>query len=97
MGVSADSSQRAFPSADIEAFKKRAVTSFPEDVFGDRRFDVSHFVVVRVSHAYTPLLLCLNAFFFPAGRRSLRRWKLSVRGLQHRPAHLRDRRGGAGS
>ena len=45
MGISADSTQRAFPSADVDAFFKRIYTSFPQDLFGDGRDDIDHITV----------------------------------------------------
>ena len=45
MGISADSTQRAFPSADIDAFFKRIYTSFPQDLFGDSSNDTDHVII----------------------------------------------------
>ncbi len=96
----ADSSQRAFPSADIEAFKKRTINAFPEDVFGDRPAHTCY----RLPKAsmFCPLTSdifrqALRRLALRGRRGPLRRWKQPVRGVQHRAAHQRDRRGGAGS
>ena len=45
MGISADSSSRAFPSADIEAFFKRIITGIPQDIYGGTEYNTDHFVV----------------------------------------------------
>lgn len=42
--MSADSTQRAFPSTDVEAFMKRVMKTFPIDPF-DSRMNTSHVVV----------------------------------------------------
>ena len=45
MGVCADASSRAFPSADIQAFFKRILTGIPEDIYGGAEYNTDHFVV----------------------------------------------------
>lgn len=45
MGISADSSSRAFPSADIEAFFKRIITGIPHDIYGGGEYSTDHFLV----------------------------------------------------
>jgi hypothetical protein len=45
MGISADASSRAFPSADIDAFFKRFINGDSEDIFGNKQYNTEHFVV----------------------------------------------------
>lgn len=45
MGVSADASSRAFPSADIESFFKRIYNGVTEDIYGSTDYNTNHFVV----------------------------------------------------
>lgn len=45
MGISADASSRAFPSADIDAFFKRIIMGIPEDIYGGPESNTDHFVV----------------------------------------------------
>lgn len=45
MGVCADASSRAFPSADIDSFFKRIYSGIADDLYGDSDHNTSHFVV----------------------------------------------------
>lgn len=45
MGVCADASSRAFPSADIESFFKRIYNGISEDIYGSCDYNTNHFVV----------------------------------------------------
>ena len=45
MGVCADASSRAFPSADIESFFKRIYNGISEDIYGSTDYNTNHFVV----------------------------------------------------
>ena len=45
MGISADASSRAFPSADIDAFFKRIYNGVTEDIYGSSDYNTNHFVV----------------------------------------------------
>lgn len=45
MGVSADSSSRAFPSADIEAFMKRIIADIPEDLYAGFDPNTNHIIL----------------------------------------------------
>jgi len=45
MGVCADASSRAFPSADIESFFKRIYNGIADDIYGSTDYNTNHFVV----------------------------------------------------
>ena len=45
MGVSADSSNRAFPSADVESFMKRVYDGIPVDIHGDSSANTNHVII----------------------------------------------------
>lgn len=45
MGVSADGSNRAFPSADVESFMKRIYDGIPIDIHGDSSSNTNHVIV----------------------------------------------------
>jgi hypothetical protein len=45
MGVCADASSRAFPSADIDSFFKRIYNGITEDIYGSTDYNTNHFVV----------------------------------------------------
>jgi hypothetical protein len=45
MGVCADASSRAFPSADIDSFFKRIYNGIAEDIYGSTDYNTNHFVV----------------------------------------------------
>lgn len=51
MGVSADSSSRAFPSSDVEAFFKRPRLPVPEDVWGGSSEEAQNHIIVAVDPA----------------------------------------------
>lgn len=45
MGISADASSRAFPSADIDKFLKRIYNGVTDDIYGGVEYNTNHFVV----------------------------------------------------
>ena len=45
MGISADSSSRAFPSTDVQSFMKRIYGEIPTDIYGDSSRNTNHVVV----------------------------------------------------
>lgn len=45
MGVSADATSRAFPSADVDAFMKRVLGEIPVDIYGVEATNTNHFMV----------------------------------------------------
>lgn len=45
MGISADASSRAFPSADVEAFFKRVYNDIPQDIYGAPSSDTNHVII----------------------------------------------------
>jgi len=75
MGVSADSTQRAFPSADVDSFLKRVYPGMPRDSFGGGGGGASHvvisvdpagggssqFAVFSLAQSSTGSIVCLGA------------------------------------
>ena len=45
MGICADASSRAFPSADVEAFLKRVHNDIPQDIYGAPGSDTNHVII----------------------------------------------------
>lgn len=45
MGISADATSRAFPSADVEAFMKRIYNGIPEDIYGGAEYNTNHVII----------------------------------------------------
>jgi hypothetical protein len=45
MGISADSSSRAFPSADVDAFMCRILSHVPDSIYGGAYNTTEHIVI----------------------------------------------------
>ena len=45
MGISADATSRAFPSADVEAFMKRIFNEIQIDIYGGSEYNTNHVIV----------------------------------------------------
>ena len=45
MGISADATSRAFPSADVESFMKRVFDGIPEDIYGGAEYNTNHVII----------------------------------------------------
>lgn len=45
MGICADASSRAFPSADVEAFLKRIYNDIPQDLYGAPSNEANHVII----------------------------------------------------
>lgn len=45
MGISADATSRAFPSADVESFMKRIYNGIPTDIYGGSDYNTNHVII----------------------------------------------------